>query len=161
MNQNSILSSKGTISSGILLLVILYSEQLQPKIPNRLKYLFTLTLTRIALISSALTIFNGQPAKSLIMVTTTLMIFKYIENYTENFSIMVPDPRSLNVDFNCEEATYEDILGVFKGDVAKLKIYAADRGLLNQDVRQQAPLIASFMVNDGIAVTKKCNRPYR
>ena len=154
------LQGKGIIPSTVILLTILYVNELRPKIPSVVSDGFKNPVVRYTLLTSALTVYNNNLRVSLILVTVFMLFFYFADSHShkEPFAAIL-DPRVLSIDSNCDQVTYQDLLDVFDGDESKLKLFSNDRGLFG-DLHNIAPLIASYLINSGIPVTKKCSKPF-
>ena len=149
----------GLVASIVLVLVFLYSNQLRPTMPKQLNDFFAGTFVRIILLTLALSAFNKQPALSFILVSV-VFAYSHYANGIETFELL--NPEVISIDPNCEKVTYEDILAVFDGDADKLENFARQEGLpADRKVKDNAPLVASFMVNNEIAVTSSCSKTFQ
>jgi hypothetical protein len=147
------------LASIVLVLTFMYSTQLRPSMPKAYNDFFARTPVQIVILTLALSAFNKNPALSFVLVAVVFAYSHYV-NGIEMFTLL--DPQIINIDPNCEDATYADILAVFDGDVDKLENFARQEGLpVDKAVKDNAPLVASFMVNNDISVTNTCNKPFQ
>lgn len=147
------------VASIVLVLAFLYSNQLRPTMPKSFNDFFTMIPVRIAVLTLALSAFNKNPALSFILISV-VFAYSHYANGVETFELL--NPEVISIDPNCETVTYEDLLAVFDGDAEKLENFARQEGLApDRKVKDNAPLVASFMVNNDIAVTESCSRTFQ
>lgn len=86
------------------------------------------------------------------------VLFYLVTMIKENFDIITNTPSVMP---GCANVKVNDLLALFDGDINKLKKAMSELGVpLNVSISDEnSPLIASYLVNRGLEVSKSCKSP--
>lgn len=100
----------------------------------------------------------GNVKQSAIYTVLLAVLYYLVTMIKENFDIISNTPSVMP---QCANVKASDLLALFNGDVNKLKKAMSELGVpLNVSISDQnAPLIASYLVNHGQQITQDCRSP--
>lgn len=99
---------------------------------------------------------SDNPIMSLVISAIFSILYEFIVYKHESFELVKPDTDSSP---SCKDVTVEILLDVFEGDETKLKKAMYESGVpLNLHLTDEnAPEIATYLINQGKTVNESCN----
>jgi hypothetical protein len=140
-------------------LAIVASTVITEKLPKNLLMLLKSHIVVVAVIFSVFYVSTDDFTKSLLIVGVLIGLSLVVKLLQENFDLINPDTNTLP---GCVDVQLQDLLAVFNGDRDKLKqaMYVSGVPLNLQLTDANAPLISTYLVNDGkYKIAKNCHVP--